>query len=75
MTETQRIAPRTRFNKPGTKHLYCLGVRYPGEDRFEIDVEANNRTQAGSIVKKLGLRSVAEIVTFCAGLEIVPPPH
>jgi hypothetical protein len=44
-----------RIRLEGSKHLYVAGVRRPGADRFEISVEANNRTQASSICRKIGL--------------------
>lgn len=54
-TKEARVQPKARILKEGTKHLYVVGVQYPNEDRFEITVEANNRTQAAAICKKLGL--------------------
>jgi FixJ family two-component response regulator len=36
--------------------------------------ERTIKAHRAAIVEKLGLRSVAELVTFCAGLDIGPPP-
>lgn len=54
--EQNRIAPNTRLRRDNSRHLYVAGVRYPSDGRrFEISVEANNRTQATSICEKHGL--------------------
>lgn len=56
MTSVEKIKPNTRITMANSKHLYVAGVRYtPQESRFEVSVEANNRTQAASILKKRGL--------------------
>jgi hypothetical protein len=48
------IAQRNRIIMPGSKHLYVANVRKAGSDITRLDVEANNRTQATSICRKLG---------------------
>lgn len=47
-----RIA-KTRIVKPGTSHLYTLGIQVRGV-HGEIDVEANNRDQATRMAERQG---------------------
>jgi ribosomal protein S18 acetylase RimI-like enzyme len=43
-----------RITMLGSKHLYVASVRQAGGDITRLDVEANNRTQAAAICRKLG---------------------
>ena len=44
----------SRITMTGTRHLYVATVRRDQASAITIAVEANNRTQAGAICRKLG---------------------
>lgn len=48
-----KVSYPSRIYTPNTQHLFRIGFGN-GKHEGEFDVEANNRTQAASIVRKLG---------------------